>query len=103
MFYETNEQGVILRVRLTPNSSACSVRDVFTDAAGQDFLKINVISVPEKGKANQELVAFLAKKLKLPKSCLKIVSGETDRDKKIFLADKSDKLLQILQSWGAKE
>ena len=42
-----------------------------------------LVSVPEKGKANKELISFLAKKLGLAKSQITIVGGETDRYKKI--------------------
>lgn len=55
------------------------------NADGQDYLKISVISVPEKGKANKALIEFLAQKLGVAKSLMTIVSGQTDRFKKILL------------------
>lgn len=97
MFYEPDKQGIVLRVRLTPNSSACLIKGVFTDADGVEFLKINVISVPEKGKANKELVSFLAKQLHIAKSNIQIISGETDRYKKILVKASFDELLPFLQ------
>lgn len=103
VFYKISGQGIFLRVRLTPNSSACLIKGVFTDALGQDFLKINVVSVPEKGKANQELITFLAKNLKIPKNKIQIVSGETDRYKKLWLDDNSQMVLNLLQKWAEKE
>lgn len=103
MFYDETEQGVILRVRLTPNSSSCLIKGIFTDAEGYDFLKINVVNVPEKGKANSELLSFLAKKLKLPKSKIEIIFGETDRYKKILIHDKSEYVLKSLNEWVHKE
>lgn len=103
MFYDRVEQGVLLRVRLTPNSSSCSIKGIFTDAQGNEYLKINVVSVPEKGKANQELQSFLAKKLGLAKSQVEIVFGETDRYKKILLSEKSDQVIQLLQKWAEEE
>lgn len=103
MFYEEVKQGVMLRVRLTPNSSSCLIKGVFTDADGCDFLKVNVVSVPEKGKANSELLGFLAKKLKLAKSQIEIVFGETDRYKKILIHDKSEHILKSLNNWISEE
>lgn len=85
LFFEEQNGLIILRVRLTPNSSSCAVKGVFVDANGQEFLKINVISVPEKGKANQELIKFLSKMFKIPKSEISLISGETDRCKKLLL------------------
>lgn len=102
MFFEKLEQGVLLRVRLTPNSSSCSIKGFFTDAEGVDFLKINVVSVPEKGKANAELLRCLAKKLNLPKSKLEIIFGETDRYKKILIHDESETLLKSLNELMAE-
>lgn len=103
MFTERTMQGIILRVRLTPNSSSCLLKGVFVNADGQKFLKINVISVPEKGKANQELLKLLASKLKTAKSNLKIISGELDRFKKILITDDIDAVLENLYSWMKEE
>lgn len=86
MFFERKGDSIILRVRLSPNSSSCSVKGVFVAADGLSYLKINVIAVPEKGKANQELVKFLGRLLRLPKSEIKLIGGETDRCKKTATA-----------------
>ncbi len=98
MVYELSKQGVILRVRLTPNSSSCLIKGIFENAEGVAFLKITVISVPEKGKANKELLALLAKKLKLAKSDLEIVSGETDRYKKILITAPAERVLPLIEA-----
>jgi uncharacterized protein (TIGR00251 family) len=85
MFYEKNATGYILRIRVTPNSSKCGIGGIFTNATNTDFLKINLNAIPEKGKANQELIKYLSILLKCSKSCFTIISGETDRYKKISL------------------
>ncbi|MDR1694903.1 MAG: DUF167 family protein [Lactobacillaceae bacterium] len=85
MFFEDTNKGVLLRVRISPNSSSCFAKGVFISADGLQYLKINVISVPEKGKANREVIDFLAKKLKTAKSNFEIISGDTDRYKKILI------------------
>lgn len=46
-----------------------------------DSLRIRVAAAPEKGKANQELLDFLAKALALRKSALVVESGESSRKK----------------------
>ena len=86
MFYEQTTNGYILRIRVTPNSSRCAVCGIFTDCGGQDFLKVNLTSAPEKGKANSELIKLLSKTLHLSKSSFSIISGETDRYKKLLLS-----------------
>ena len=85
MFYEKTSDGIIIRVRVTPNSSKCAVSGIFTDANGQDYLKINLNAVPKKGKANQELIKFLSKWLKQSKSAFTLINGETDRYKRLQL------------------
>lgn len=91
MFYDTNPQGYVLRIRVMPNSSKCGCGEIIVNSTGEKYLKINLHSVPEKGKANKELIAFLSKLLKHSKSCFTIISGETDRNKKILLiAEQSD-------------
>ena len=95
MVFEENPQGLILRVRLAPNSSCCKINGIFADAAGTEWLKISVVSVPEKGKANQELIKFLAGELKVAKSAMEIVGGELDRYKKILLKIDGS----VLEAW----
>ncbi len=87
MFFEEKDNGYILRVRLTPNSSCCRINGLFFDEHNQTYLKINVVSVPENGKANKELIDFLAKMLNIPKSAITIVNGMQNRLKKIYITN----------------
>jgi uncharacterized protein len=75
-----------LSVRLTPNAGRNSVDGFETVADGDVYLKARVTAVPEDGKANKALVALLSKTLRVPKSAIGIVSGETAR-KKILRID----------------
>lgn len=85
MVFEQTPQGIVLRVRLTPNSSCCKINGIFAGAEGTEWLKISVVSVAEKGRANQELIKFLAAEFKIAKSAMTIVSGELDRYKKFLI------------------
>ena len=67
---------------------------------GTEYLKINIISVPEKGKANQELVNWLAKKLNIAKSDISIISGELDRLKKLLITTNSSEVITQLHALG---
>ena len=98
---EKTKQGIVLRVRIAPNSSSCSIGGIQISPDGDEYLKISVHSVPEKGKANKELVAFLAKLLRLAKSKFRIISGETDRNKKILLETTAE-VQEIVQALGVK-
>ena len=94
MFYEINTAGYILRIRVTPNSSRCSAGGIFTDSNNCDFLKINLTTVPEKGKANQDLIKYLSKLLHISKSNFTIITGQTDRYKKIELKTEHSTLIE---------
>lgn len=97
MFFEIKEQKIILLVRLTPNSSFCKINGIFTSVDGSEYLKINVFSVPEKGKANKELVAFLAESLKISKSSIKILKGATDNYKKLEISGEVSMITEKLK------
>ena len=63
-----------------------------------DVLKIRLKAVPEKGEANDELIAFLADHFKMSKSQVVIVRGHQSRLKhvkigKLSLEELKDKIL----------
>ncbi|CAM3258608.1 DUF167 family protein [Asticcacaulis taihuensis] len=72
-----------LFVRLTPKSSVERIDGWDQDEKGRRFLKVRVRAAPIEGRANEALIAFLAKSLKLPKSRLSLVVGDTARLKQI--------------------
>lgn len=71
-----DDGAFLLRVRAVPNARKTQVAGTLGDA-----VKIKVQAVPEGGRANAELAAFLAESLVLPKRNVAVVSGETSRDK----------------------
>jgi len=52
----------------------------------EGVLRVRVAAPPVKGKANKELIAFLARKLGLSKGDLTILRGHTSRHKLISIA-----------------
>ncbi len=52
----------------------------------QGILKVKVAAPPVRGKANAELVSFLAKSLGLSRTQVSIVSGAMSRDKVIAVS-----------------
>lgn len=85
-----------LAVRLTPNGGRDAVEGFETDAAGERWLKARVRAVPEDGKANKALIELLAKTLKLPKSAISFISGETSRKKILRIeADPEDVMTKL--------
>lgn len=72
-----------ITVKLTPKASKNEVQGWVEGIDGEKILKASVTTVPEKGKANKELIALLSKHFRLPKSAFCIIRGETDRLKTI--------------------
>lgn len=87
---------VRLTVRLTPNGGRDAVDGLETAADGEEYLKVRVRAVPEKGKANQALIAFLAKTLGLAKSKLFLISGDTQRKKILRIEGDPEDLMRRL-------
>lgn len=71
---------VSVQVRLRPRSSRRGV--LRADSA----LVVGVGSPPEKGRANDELIEFIARATGLPRSAIAIVRGVTSHDKVVRIA-----------------
>jgi uncharacterized protein (TIGR00251 family) len=77
---QLEEKGeVYLSVKVIPGSS----KSEFRDKLDNDVYKIAIAAAPEKGKANLELIKFLAKELVVVKDHIKIISGAGERTKLI--------------------
>jgi uncharacterized protein len=76
-----SEDGVVIKVRVTPNSSRNTI------VQGQeDLLTVKLTSPPVEGKANKELLKFLAKKMRVAPSAITIVKGHSSREKTLFVS-----------------
>jgi len=73
--------GVIFTAKVVPGSSRTIVAGIL-----EDMIKVRVAAAPEKGKANQCLVAFLANQLGVRKNAVEIVSGQTQPVKRVRVA-----------------
>ncbi len=65
-----------IRVKVKPNAKEQEIEESPTGS-----LTVRGLSPPIDGKANQELIALLAKKYKVPKSQIKITSGLSSKNK----------------------
>jgi hypothetical protein len=77
MIQEVNG-GVVFVAKIVPGSSRTGVCGLLNG-----MLKIKISAAPEKGKANQALVGFLAKKLSVKKNAVSIISGQTNPVKQV--------------------
>ena len=76
--FQEVEAGVIFTAKIVPGSSKTIVSGLL-----DGMLKIKISAAPEKGKANQCLVEFLARQLGVKKKCVSIISGRANPIKQI--------------------
>lgn len=84
------EEGnaVIFSVKVVPRSSKTALAGVLGD-----MLKIKIAAPPEKGKANEALVEFLAQTLGIKKNTVKITAGHTSPVKTIQITGVSPQII----------
>lgn len=75
-----------LRIKVLPKSPKNKVVEILEDADGEKTIKIRIKAVPEKGKANAELIKFLSKELNVPRDKISIISGKTEQLKLVKIA-----------------
>ncbi len=78
MTEDKNNTSTRLHVRVTPGASQNEVRG-FTDGV----LYVKVAALPDRGKANRELIDYLSRILDINKSSLHLLKGHTSRNKVI--------------------
>lgn len=75
-----HSEGCILPVRAQPGSRK---RGIVGEQSAS--LKVAVTAPPEGGKANKALIEELREALKIKRSQIELVSGETSRDKRFLI------------------
>ncbi len=76
--------GCTLAVRIHPGARKNAVTGIHAEA-----LKISLTTPPVDGRANEALIAFLADALRLPRSRITLVTGQTNRTKLLRITGKS--------------
>ena len=74
----SSRSGVVLAVRVQPRASRDEVAGAIEGA-----LKIRLCAPAVENRANEALTEFLAAVLKVPKSSVRILSGECGRTKRV--------------------
>lgn len=99
--FNVTADGVRLAVRLTPKAARNGLDGVVFGSDGRPALQLRVAAAPIDGAANVALIAYLAKALKLRKSAIRIVSGETARRKLLALSGDAAMISARLVKWIA--
>ena len=72
-----SDNNVVLQLQVKPNSKK---QEIVVDSLDKK-ITIFVKAQPDKGKANKELLKFMAKILEKTTSDISIIAGQTSRDK----------------------
>jgi uncharacterized protein (TIGR00251 family) len=86
-FFQPTCQGYLVKLHVVPGAKKTAVAGLHGDR-----LKVKVAAPPEKGRANEELLEFLARSLKVPRQAVHLTSGAASRAKVVSLHDLSPDL-----------
>ena len=81
--------GSVFTVKIVPGSSRTGIGGLLNDQ-----LKVKISAAPQKGKANQCLINFLAGKIGVKKKDVKIIAGQTNPVKKVQILGISPEILR---------
>ena len=73
-----DQTKTVIKVKILPKSS----KNQIVGREG-DLFKVKVVAPPIEGKANKALVDLLARKLRVPKGAIEIISGKSSKLKLI--------------------
>ena len=77
---------MILTVKVIPNARKNEIVE-----SRDGILKVRIHAPPDKGKANDELIAFLSEHFSVPKTKIHILSGHSSRLKKVQINEVASK------------
>ncbi len=77
-YFTVRDNNVLLRLKIKANASQNKLKEI-----KDGRLYIEIKSIPDKGKANKELIKFLSKTFKAAKSNIIIDSGTTSKFKTV--------------------
>jgi uncharacterized protein (TIGR00251 family) len=95
MFYEIQDKQVSLRMKAQPAAS----KNEFCEIYGDDAIKVRIKAPAVEGAANKELVKFLSKSFKVPKSDIIFKSGQQSKIK-IVAFPLTEKFTEWIETYG---
>ena len=75
-----SESGIVLNIRVIPRAKRSAV-----DGVRGGALLVRLSSPPVDGAANAALIDLLASVLEVPRRAVRIVGGDTSRDKRVAI------------------
>jgi uncharacterized protein YggU (UPF0235/DUF167 family) len=93
--------GITFGVHLKPGNPTNQVLTAAQDEQGLLWLEVGVVPRPINGAANSALIALFAKELRLPKSAVKVIAGETARLKRLHIRGDAALLTSAIMATAA--
>ncbi len=78
--------GAMLTIRVTPKASKTAVTGVVALEGDATALGLRVAAPPVDGAANEEVVRFVAKALRMGRASVTLIAGQTGRVKRLRIA-----------------
>lgn len=92
MWYKIENESILITVWVKPNAKKTKLLNITNDA-----LQISLHAKPKKGEANIELFSFISTLLKVPKTHIALIRGDTTR-KKILSLPRNSETVKIASS-----
>jgi uncharacterized protein (TIGR00251 family) len=89
-WFKIEKQQVKITILAKPNAKKTALVGL-----NEQGLQISLHAMPQEGEANKELIAYLSKLLKVPKSQIILQRGEGSRHKQVLLP-LTDKVQELL-------
>jgi uncharacterized protein (TIGR00251 family) len=95
--FKQTSDGIYLNIKVTPKASQNKIGKVI---ASEEItqLKIYVTDPPQDGKANDAIIALLARELGIGKSLITIIKGHNQRNKVCLINNTEPQTILTLRS-----
>lgn len=98
-FFRLNDKGLVLNILVRPNAAVSKIEGLH-----DGLLKLRINAQPVDGAANQAVIKLLSKSFNVPKTSIEILSGHTNKQKRLqfyLSAEKAEAVLDSLQKISA--
>jgi uncharacterized protein len=97
--WRATPSGLRIEIQARPGRPKTRPTGVKPLAEGDVALAVDVAAPPEDGKANEALVAALARALAVPRSAVRIATGASARRKSLHVEGDAVQLAERLTAW----
>jgi len=98
-YYRAEPEGLVLALRVSPKSSRNAILEPIQTENGL-ALKVAVTAPPDKGRANDAVIALFAKTFGIAKRHVTLISGAADRRKVLRVHGDPRALAAIADQWS---